>query len=86
MAYYNNEYDTGFVLDDKTGTESPMFTVTVTLAEYRDLVTKAAENAAIRFVTDNIDLRGENKKLREEIADLKRKLERADEFAVEESK
>lgn len=81
MAYYNGEYDTGFTRDDKAGVESPMFTVTVTLAEYRDLVTKSAENSAIRFVTDNIDLRGENKKLREEIADLRQKLAEVKEAA-----
>lgn len=81
MAYYNNEYDTGFTRDDKTGEKLPICTVTVTLAEYRDLVTKAAENAAIRFVTDNIDLRDENKKLREEIADLRQKLAEVKEAA-----
>lgn len=38
MAYYKNEFDTGFVVDEKTGESTAMFTVGITVAEYRTLV------------------------------------------------
>ena len=53
MPYYsNNEYDTGYVVDEKTGEKSVMFPISITLAEYRDLVAKAAKNEAARM-SDN---------------------------------
>ena len=33
MAYYNNEYDTGVVVDEKTGKRTAMLTVGITVAE-----------------------------------------------------
>lgn len=74
MAYYSNEYDTGFVRDEKTGETDAMFTVVTTLAEYRALVEKAAKNEAARLADDFWKLRTENIQLRAEIADLRQKL------------
>ena len=74
MAYYNNEYDTGFFVDEKTGEKSAIFTISITLAEYRELVAKAAKNEASRLSNDCWTLRTENEKLRAELADLRQKL------------
>lgn len=74
MAYYNNEYDTGFIKDEKTGETDAMFTICITLAEYRELVAKAAKNEAARLADDFWKLRTENIQLRAEIADLKQKI------------
>lgn len=74
MAYYNNEYDTGFVVDEKTGEKAAIFTISITLAEYRELVAKAAKNEASRLSNDCWTLRTENEKLRAELADLRQKL------------
>lgn len=74
MAYYNNEYDTGFIKDEKTGETEAMFTICITLAEYRELVAKAAKNEAARLADDFWKLRTENIQLRAEIADLKQKI------------
>ena len=39
MPYYsNNEFDTGFVKNENTGEAEAMFTISITLAEYRELV------------------------------------------------
>ena len=76
MAYYsNNEFDTGFVKNENTGEAEAMFTISITLAEYRELVAKAAKNDAARLSDYSWTLRVENEKLRAEIADLRKKLE-----------
>ena len=74
MAYYNNEYDTGVIVDEKTGERAAMYTISITLAEYRELVAKAAKNEAARISNDCWTLRTENEKLRAELADLRQKL------------
>ena len=74
MAYYNNEYDTGIIVDEKTGESAAMYTISITLAEYRELVAKAAKNEAARLSNDCWTLRTENEKLRAELADLRQKL------------
>ena len=74
MAYYNNEFDTGFVVDEKNGKRVGLFTISITLAEYRELVAKAAKNEAARLSNDCWTLRTENEKLRAELADLRQKL------------
>ena len=75
MSYYsNNEYDTGYVVDEKTGEKSVMFPIRITLAEYRDLVAKAAKNDAARLSDYSWTLRVENEKLRTELADLRQKI------------
>ena len=74
MTHYNNEYDTGLVVDEKTGEKSPMFTISITLAEYRDIVSKAAKNEAARLADDYWKMRTENIALRAELADLRQKL------------
>ena len=74
MAYYNNEYDTGVVVDEKTGKRTAMLTVGITVAEYRDLVERAAKNEAARLADDYWAMRTENISLRAEIADLRQKL------------
>lgn len=74
MAYYNNEYDTGFIKDEKTGETEAMFTICITLAEYRELVAKAAKNEAARLADDFWKMRTENIQLRAELADLKQKI------------
>ena len=81
MAYYNNEYDTGFTKDEKTGETDAMFTICITLAEYRELVAKAARNEAASLADDYWKLRDENKKLRAEFADLRQKLAEVKEAA-----
>lgn len=75
MAYYKNEFDTGFVVDENTGERAAIYTISITLAEYRELVAKAAKNEAARLSNDCWTLRTENEKLRAELADLRKKLE-----------
>ena len=75
MPYYrNNEFDTGFVTNENTGEAEAMFTISITLAEYRELVAKAAKNDAARLSDYSWTLRVENEKLRAELADLRQKL------------
>lgn len=82
MAYYsNNEYDTGYVRDENTGEKTIMFQISITLAEYRDLVSKAAKNDAARLSDYSWTLRVENEKLRSELADLRQKLAKAKDSA-----
>lgn len=78
MSYYKNEFDTGFVVDEKTGESTAMFTVGITVAEYRELVERAAKNEAARLVDtywktkkENIDLRAELFDLRQKLAEVK---------------
>lgn len=81
MAYYKNEFDTGFVVDEKTGESTAMFTVGITVAEYRELVERAGKNDAARLVDDYWKMRTENIALRAELADLRKKLAEAKEAA-----
>ena len=75
MPYYsNNEFDTGFVKNENTGEAEAMFTISITLAEYRELVAKAAKNDAARLSDYSWTLRVENEKLRAELADFRQKL------------
>ena len=74
MAYYKDEFDTGVVVDEKTGKRTAMLTVGITVAEYREIVAKAAKNEAARLSNDCWTLRTENEKLRAELADLRQKL------------
>ena len=74
MAYYNNEYDTGVIFDEKTGESTAMYTISITLAEYREIVAKAASNEAVRLSNDYWRSRKENDQLRYELADLRQKL------------
>ena len=75
MPYYsNNEYDTGYVRDENTGEKTIMSQISITLAEYRELVSKAAKNEAARISNDCWTLRVENEKLRAELSDLRQKL------------
>ena len=74
MAYYNNEYDTGVIVDEKTGKRTAMLTVGITVSEYRDLVERAAKNEAARLADDYWKMRTENIALRAELADLRKKL------------
>ena len=74
MAYYNNEYDTGVIVDEKTGDRAAMYTISITLAEYRELVAKAAKNDAARLSDYSWTLRVENEKLRAELSDIRQKL------------
>ena len=75
MAYYKDEFDTGVVVDEKTGKRTAMLTVGITVAEYRDLVERAAKNEAARLADDYWKMRTENIALRSELADLRKKLE-----------
>ena len=75
MAYYKDEFDTGVVVDEKTGKITAMLTIRITLAEYRDLVAKAAKNEAARMSDNYWSMRTENIALRAELADLRKKLE-----------
>ena len=75
MAYYKDEFDTGVVVDEKTGKRTAMLTVGITVAEYRDLVERAAKNEAARLADDYWKMRTESISLRAEIADLRQKLE-----------
>lgn len=81
MAYYNNEFDTGFARDEKTGENAAMFTISITLAEYRELVAKAAKNEASNLADAYWKMKKENIDLRTEIADLRQKLAEVKEAA-----
>ena len=81
MAYYKNEFDTGFVVDEKTGDSTAMFTVGITVAEYRELVERAAKNEAARLADDYWEMKKENIDLRDELADLRKKLAEVKEAA-----
>lgn len=74
MAYYKDEFDTGVIVDEKTGKRTAMLTVGITVAEYRDLVERAAKNEAARLADDYWKMRTENIALRAELADLRQKL------------
>ena len=74
MAYYKDEFDTGIVVDEKTGKRTAMLTVGITVSEYRDLVERAAKNEAARLADDYWKMRTENISLRAELADLRQKL------------
>ena len=81
MAYYKDEFDTGVVVDEKTGKRTAMLTVGITVAEYRDLVERAVKNEAARLADDYWKMRTENEKLRAELADLRQKLAEGKEAA-----
>ena len=74
MAYYKDEFDTGVVVDEKTGKRTAMLTVGITVSEYRDLVERAAKNEAARLADDYWKMRTENIALRAELADIRQKL------------
>ena len=74
MAYYKDEFDTGVVVDEKTGKRTAMLTVGITVAEYRELVERAAKNEAARLADDYWKMRTENIALRAELSDLRQKL------------
>ena len=74
MAYYKDEFDTGVVVDEKTGKRTAMLTVGITVAEYRDLVEKSAKNYEARLADDYWAMKKENIELRTELADLRQKL------------
>ena len=74
MAYFKDEFDTGVVVDEKTGKKTAMLTVGITVSEYRDLVERAAKNEAARLADDYWKMRTENIALRAELADLRQKL------------
>ena len=74
MAYYKDEFDTGVVVDEKTGKRTALLTVGITVSEYRDLVERAAKNEAARLADDYWKMRTENIALRAELADLRKKL------------
>lgn len=78
---YKNEFDTGFVVDEKTGESTAMFTVGITVAEYRELVERAAKNEAARLADDYWEMKKENIDLRAELFDLRKKLAEAKEAA-----
>ena len=81
MSYYNNEFDTGFARDEKTGVNAAMFTISITLAEYRELVAKAAKNEASNLADAYWKMKKENIDLRTELADLRKKLAEVKETA-----
>lgn len=81
MAYYKDEFDTGVVVDEKTGKRTAMLTVGITVSEYRDLVERAAKNDAARLADDYWKMRTENIALRAELADLRKKLSEEKEAA-----
>ena len=81
MAYYKNEFDTGFVVDEKTGESTAMFTVGITVAEYRELVERAAKNEAANLADAYWKMKKENIDLRTELADLRQKLAEVKEAA-----
>ena len=81
MAYCKNEFDTGFVVDEKTGESTAMFTVVITVAEYRELVERAAKNEAARLADDYWAMKKENIDLRSQLADLRKKLAEVKEAA-----
>ena len=74
MAYYKDEFDTGVVVDEKTGKRTAMLTVGITVSEYRDLVERAVKNEAARLADDYWKMRTENIALRAELSDLRQKL------------
>ena len=74
MAYYKDEFDTGVVVDEKTGKRTAMLTAGITVSEYRDLVERAAKNEAARLADDYWAMKKENIELRTELADLRQKL------------
>ena len=74
MAYYKDEFDTGVVVDEKTGKRTAMLTVGITVSEYRDLVERAAKNEAARLADDYWKMRTDYIALRAELADLRQKL------------
>lgn len=74
MAYYKDEFDTGVIVDEKTGKRTAMLTVGITVAEYRDLVERAAKNEAARLADDYWAMKKVNIDLRAELADLRQKL------------
>ena len=74
MACYKTEFDTGVVVDEKTGKRTAMLTVGITVSEYRDLVERAAKNEAARLADDYWKMRTENIALRAELADLRQKI------------
>ena len=79
MAYYKDEFDTGVVVDEKTGRRTAMLTVGITVSEYRDLVERAAKNDAARLADDYWKMRTENIALRAELADIRHKLDKVKE-------
>lgn len=81
MSYYKNEFDTGFVVDEKTGESTAMFTVGITVAEYRELVERAAKNEASNLADAYWKMKKENIDLRAELADLRQKLAEVKEAA-----
>ena len=81
MAYYKTEFDTGIVVDEKTGKRTAMLTVGITVSEYRDLIERAAKNEAARLADDYWKMRTENIALRAELADLRQKLAEVKEAA-----
>ena len=81
MAYYKDEFDTGVVIDEKTGKRTAMLTVGITVSEYRDLVERAAKNEAARLADDYWKMRTENIALRAELADFRQKLAEVKETA-----
>ena len=81
MAYYKDEFDTGIVVDEKTGKRTAMLTVCITVSEYRDLVERAAKNEAARLADDYWKMRTENIALRAELSDLRQKLAEVKEAA-----
>lgn len=81
MAYYNNEFDTGVVVDEKTRENTTMFTVRITVAEYRELVERAAKNEAANLADAYWKMKKENIDLRTELADLRKKLAEVKEAA-----
>ena len=81
MAYYKDEFDTGVVVDEKTGKRTAMLTVGITVSEYRELVERAAKNEAVRLADEYWKMRTENIALRAELADLRQKLAEAKEAA-----
>lgn len=81
MAYYKDEFDTGVVVDEKTGKRTAMLTVGITVSEYRDLVERAAKNEAARLADDYWKMRTENIALRAELAGLRQKIAKEKEAA-----
>ncbi len=81
MAYYKDEFDTGVVVDEKTGKRTAMLTVGITVSEYRDLVERAAKNEAVRLADDYWKMRTENIALRAELDDLRQKITEGKESA-----
>lgn len=81
MAYYKDEFDTGVVVDEKTGKRTAMLTVRITVAEYRELVERAAKNEATRLADEYWKMRTENIALRAELDNLRKNLAEVKESA-----